>query len=67
MNFDLRIPVGLMFAIFGAILTIFGAVTGGSDMYQKSLGININLVWGVVMLLFGVIMLILAFKGKAGE
>jgi hypothetical protein len=64
MNFDLRIPVGLMFTVFGLILTGVG-VFGGSDLYQKSLGINMNLWWGLVMLVFGVAMLLLAARGKA--
>jgi hypothetical protein len=63
MNFDLRLPLGLMFTLFGAMLTIYGLVTDAS-VYQRSLGININLNWGVVMLLFGVTMLTLAIKAS---
>jgi hypothetical protein len=47
-----------MFAILGALLTafgIYGAVVK-SEIYQKSLDINVNLYWGVVMLAFGAIM-----------
>jgi predicted MFS family arabinose efflux permease len=53
-----------MFTVFGLILTGVG-VFGGSDLYQKSLGINMNLWWGLVMLVFGVAMLLLAARGKA--
>lgn len=64
MNFDLRLPIGIMFTTFGLILTIFGATTSKSDIYQQhSLGININLVWGIVMLVFGLIMGFLALRG----
>ncbi len=59
MKLDLRIPLGLMFAIVGLILSIFGAVTRGSAIYQQSAGMNINLIWGVVMLAFGVTMFLL--------
>ena len=63
MNFDLRLPLGLMFTLFGAMLTIYGLATGPS-MYQKSLGIDINLVWGLVMLIFGLLMLVLALRAR---
>ena len=65
MNFDLRFPIGIMFSLFGAILTIFGLMTNGKEIYaEHSLGININLVWGFVMLAFGILMLLLAVLGK---
>lgn len=64
MNFDLRLPIGIMFSLFGAILTIFGLATNGSDIYKEhSLGVNINLGWGVVLLAFGIFMLVLALRG----
>jgi multisubunit Na+/H+ antiporter MnhG subunit len=59
LSLDLRIPMGLMFTIVGAILAIYGAVTRGSDLYQRSAGMNINLIWGVVMLVFGLTMFLL--------
>ena len=65
MNFDLRLPIGLMFTLFGAILAIFGVVSD-AKIYEKSLGININLIWGSVMLLFGLAMLFLALR-KPGK
>jgi len=64
MNFDLRFPIGGMFSLFGAILIIFGLATNGSEIYEThSLGKNINLIWGVVLLAFGAFMLILAIRG----
>jgi putative Mn2+ efflux pump MntP len=62
MNFDLRLPIGIMFSLFGAILTIFGVVSDKA-IYQHSLGININLIWGIVLLVFGLFMLFLALRG----
>jgi intracellular septation protein A len=62
MNFDLRLPIGIMFSLFGLILTVFGAISDKA-IYQHSLGININLVWGIVLLVFGVFMLFLALRG----
>lgn len=63
---DIRIPIGLMFTIIGVIVTIFGFVTmSDQSMYQKSLGINVNLMMGLLMLVFGVVMLLLARKKKS--
>jgi multisubunit Na+/H+ antiporter MnhG subunit len=57
MGLDIRIPLGLIFLIIGALMTIYGIVTrGAADLYEKSLGVNLNLTWGIVMLLFGLIM-----------
>ena len=56
MNLDLRIPMGLLFTIVGCIMTVFGFFTRDSAIYQRSSGLNINLIWGVVMLIFGVTM-----------
>jgi len=62
MGLDIRWPIGLMFTLIGALLAGFGAVVK-SD-HAISLGININLVWGLILLGFGVLMLLGAAKGK---
>jgi len=55
---DIRFPIGLMFSIFGVIITIFGLATLSQDaMYIKSLNINVNLISGVFMLIFGLLFL----------
>jgi len=59
MNLDLRLPMGLMFSIIGALLTAFGLVSDDA-IYARSLGINVNLWWGLVLLGFGLAMLALA-------
>ena len=64
MGLDIRTPIGLMFSIFGVLLVGYGLATGGSDIYQRSLGTNINLEWGAVLLLFGAAMLWLGRKGR---
>jgi hypothetical protein len=63
MSFDLRIPVGLMFTLFGLILVGVG-VFGGADLPARSLGINMNLWWGLVQLVFGVLMLFFGLRAK---
>lgn len=65
MGVDIRFPIGLMFTIFGLVLTILGLVTNSNaEMYKRSLDININLWTGLVILVFGILMLIFALKGK---
>jgi len=61
MGLDIRLPIGMMFTLLGAILGIYGLVTGSdSDMYKSSLNVNINLIWGAVLFLFGAVMLTFA-------
>ncbi len=58
---DIRFAIGLMFSIFGLILTIYGLVTMDDHvMYERSLNINVNLISGILTLLFGLIMLFLS-------
>jgi len=65
MGLDIRWPIGLMFSLVGLLLTIFGFATkGDAEMYQRSLGVNINLIWGIILLLFGAFMLIMAMRKK---
>ena len=68
MNFDLRFPIGIMFSLLGVILVGYGAMSDKSIYDAHSLGININLIWGFVLLAFGVFMFIMAWRGrKAGS
>ena len=62
MRLDLRLPIGLMFSLFGAILVVYGLVSNPA-IYQRSLGINVNLWWGIVLLAFGLVMLLLSLRG----
>jgi len=62
MGLDIRWPIGLMFSLIGALLVVDGAMVK-SD-HAISLGVNINLIWGVVLLVFGVLMLLGAISGK---
>ena len=65
MDLDLRIPIGLMFALAGAILTAFGLKSdGNAALYAKSLGINVNLWWGLVMVAFGLTMFLFGQRGE---
>jgi len=54
---DIRMPIGLMFLLLGALLGVYGLMTP-AQVYQVSLGINLNLIWGGCMAAFGVAMLV---------
>ena len=62
MGIDVRLPIGLMFTVFGAMMTVYGAF-GSQAIYFRSLGVNINMTWGIVMLAFGAVMLLLGWRG----
>ena len=59
MGLDIRMPIGWLFVVYGMLLVGYGAF-GDTAIYERSLGVNINAGWGVVMLVFGAIMLALA-------
>jgi uncharacterized membrane protein HdeD (DUF308 family) len=61
MGLDIRWPIGLMFSLIGVLLAVTGLVHGPD---ARSLNINIDLIWGIVLLVFGVLMLLGAIRGK---
>jgi hypothetical protein len=61
MGLDIRLPIGVFFSVLGFILTAFG-LFGPSEIYVQSLDLNVNLIWGVVLLIFGVAMTTLALR-----
>ena len=65
MDMDIRIPIGLLFVILGIILAAFGIFTiNDTELYARSLGRNINLWTGILMLVFGGGMLLFPILGK---
>jgi hypothetical protein len=63
---DIKIPIGLMFFVFGVILTIYGLITkNDAALYQKSFSHNVNLWMGVLMLVFGAVMLLLVRRKRS--
>jgi hypothetical protein len=65
MGLDIRLPIGMMFSLLGAALVVYGLITGSDTaMYQASLGYNINLWWGLVLMLFGGGMLFFALRDR---
>ncbi|HEX3966985.1 MAG TPA: hypothetical protein VHW70_03380 [Edaphobacter sp.] len=65
MGLDIRIPLGLIFVLIGGLMSIYGAITRNTAaVYEKSMGINLNLTWGLVMLAFGLIMFLVGRRKK---
>jgi uncharacterized membrane protein YeiB len=63
MGLDIRLPIGIIFTIYGAVLIIYGVVADPA-IFLSSLGVNIDVWWGMAMLVFGVFMGILAFRAS---
>jgi hypothetical protein len=62
---DVRWPIGALFAALGLLLAGYGLATAGNtEQYARSLGVNVNLWWGVVLLAFGLALLLAAWAGR---
>ena len=62
---DPRIAMGMFFTLTGTILTAFGLSTReNAEVYAKSLGIDVNLWWGLALLVFGIVVLTLGRRGQ---
>ncbi len=59
MGIDIRLPIGILFSLLGAILAVYGLAVDTSHFAQYS-GVNINLIWGLVLLAFGLVMFFLS-------
>jgi len=64
MQLDIRLPIGLLFSLLGALLAGFGLIANKGNL-ERSLGLNVNLWWGIVMLIFGVVMFLFGRRGTA--
>lgn len=63
MGLDIRLPIGIIFTIYGLILLVYGALTDPA-VFKRSLGVNIDLWWGAAMLVFGLFMGALALRAS---
>lgn len=61
--FDLKIPLGSLLAFYGILLFLYG-IFGPREIYDKSFHMNVNLTWGVLMMLVGSAFLLTAYLGK---
>jgi hypothetical protein len=58
---DIRAPIGGLFTLLGLMLAGYGLV--GSE--RAASGTNVNLWWGVVMVVFGLVMLYLSRRSMS--
>jgi hypothetical protein len=66
---DIRLPIGILFSLLGLILAAYG-IFADTSRYRESVGVNINLVWGMVLLVFGLLMLLFSWirlRGASAE
>ena len=59
-DLDVRAPIGGLFTLIGALLTVYGFLAPAAVARPFTKGGQINLWWGLVMLAFGILMLLLA-------
>ena len=65
MGLDIRTPLGLVFLLIGGLMSLYGLITRNAPaIYEKSMGINLNLTWGLIMFAFGLIMFLLGRRHK---
>lgn len=65
---DLKLPIGWLLAAYGVLLTVYGLLAK-KEIYAISFGINVNVIWGILMLAIGAGFLLAAFlrKGRPGK
>jgi multisubunit Na+/H+ antiporter MnhG subunit len=66
MRLDIRLPIGLFFTLLGAVLVVYGLLSDPS-VYARSLGYNVNVLWGALLLVFGLISLYLGRRAHEGN
>ncbi len=61
MGLDIRWPIGIIFSIYGVIMIVYGALADPA-IFERSMGVNIDVWWGAAMLVFGLFMGALALR-----
>jgi ABC-type branched-subunit amino acid transport system permease subunit len=64
---DIRAPIGGLFSLLGVMLAGYGLVAGSRTTSDVAPVTNVNLWWGLVMLLFGIIMLVMSRRAMASR
>jgi len=62
---DIRAPIGGLFTLLGVMLAGYGLVAGSRTTSDVAPVTNVNLWWGLVMVVFGVVMLALSRRAMA--
>ena len=64
-GFDIRLPIGVLFVVLGVLLVLYGAITASdAALYARSNDFNINLWWGLAMVLFGGLMYLFGHRAR---
>ena len=66
MGLDVRVPVGLMLGIMGVLLLGYGLL-GDQSIYSRSLGLNVNAIWGAVLVAVAAVLLALSRRGAGNH
>ena len=66
MRLDVRLPIGVLFSVYGLILMLWG-ILHDRPQHQAGSGLSINLGWGAALLAFGLLMLFLARRRRSRE
>jgi hypothetical protein len=62
---DVRLPIGGLFTVLGLMLSGYGLVVGsGAASLSAGSSTNVNLWWGLVMLVFGLLLLLGSFLAR---
>lgn len=62
---DVRLPIGGLFTVLGAIIGGYGLATAGDvERYARSVSVNVNAWWGGAMLVFGLLFLWLGARSR---
>jgi len=64
MGLDIRVPLGLIFLFTGGMMAVYGLFTWHSAIYERSMGVNLNLGWGLMMAAFGAVMFFFGRRQK---
>ena len=62
---DIRAPIGGLFSVLGLMLVGYGLIAENRNPASAPTSTNVNLWWGLVMLAFGIVMLLLARRAMA--
>ena len=62
---DIRAPIGGLFTLLGVLLAGYGLVAGSRTSSDVAPVTNVNLWWGIVMLLFGIVMLVMSRRAMS--
>ena len=63
MPLDIRVPIGVMLGVMGTLLAGYG-MFGDQAIYARSLGLNVNLIWGGALVVAAAILLFLGTRTR---